>query len=177
MNKECCMSGLLQTVLRCDERLRDLFAWLGTFLPGLALRLILAYEYLESGLEKYRGTNWFGEIQGNFPFPFSVLPVNLSWGMATWFELVGGVLLILGLGTRYMAASLMVLTFVAAYAVHFPPEWHSLAEFWQGYAVTDQGFGNFKLPLLYFLMFLALLGYGPGRLSLDHLIARRNGLA
>ncbi|MCD6061175.1 MAG: hypothetical protein K0S16_1486, partial [Moraxellaceae bacterium] len=38
------------------------------------------------------------------------------------------------------------------------------------------GFGNFKLPLLYFLMFLALLGHGPGRLSLDHLIARRNGL-
>lgn len=170
------MTGLLHSILRWDERLRDLFAWLGTFLPGLALRLILAFEYLESGWEKYRGENWFGDIQAQFPFPFNVIPVDISWAIATWFELVGGVLLVLGLGTRYAAASLMVLTFVAAYAVHFPSDWHTLGEFWKGYAVSDQGFGNFKLPLLFFLMFLALLGYGPGKLSLDHLIARRNGL-
>lgn len=170
------MSSLLNSVLRQEERLRDLFAWLGSFLPGLCLRLILAYEYLQSGWEKYQGSNWFGDIQAQFPFPFNVLPVDLSWALATWFELVGGVLLILGLGTRYVAASLLVLTFVAAYAVHFPPEWHTLGELWQGYSVSDQGQGNFKLPLLFFVMFLALLGYGPGKLSADHLIARRNGL-
>ncbi|MDF3031986.1 MAG: doxX family protein [Moraxellaceae bacterium] len=170
------MTGLMRFLLRWDECLRELFAGLGTFLPGLALRLILAYEYLESGWAKYHGTNWFGDIQAQFPFPFNVMPVDLSWALATWFELVGGVLLVLGLGTRYVAAALMVLTFVAAYAVHFPADWQTLPELWKGYAVSDQGFGNFKLPLLYFLMFLALLGHGPGRLSLDHLIARRNGL-
>ena len=163
-------------VRRQDERLRDIFVWMGGFLPGLSLRFILAFEYLQSGLEKYHGINWFADIQMQFPFPFNVIPVEASWFMATWLELVGGVLLILGLGTRYVSLSLLVLTFVAAYAVHFPAEWHSLSEFWRGYAVSDEGFGNFKLPLLFFIMFLALLGYGPGKLSLDHLLARRYGL-
>lgn len=171
------MENLTNFVLRWDERLRGLMAWMGTFAPGLFLRFILAFEYIQSGLEKYHGDNWFGDIQTQFPFPFNVIPVNISWFIATWFELIGGALLVVGLGTRYVAVSLMVLTFVAAYAVHFPAQWHGFGDFWMGYAVTDDGYGNFKLPLLFFLMFLALAGYGPGRLSLDHSIARRRGLA
>lgn len=170
------MSPFMYSLQRWDERFRGLFAWTGSFLPGLLLRLILAFEYLQSGLEKYRGENWFGDIQQQFPFPFNVLPVDLSWLIATWVELLGAVLLLVGLGTRYVAASLLVLTFVAAYAVHFPMEWSSLGDFWRGYAVSDDGYGNFKLPLLFSIMFLTLLGYGPGRISLDHWIARRNGL-
>lgn len=170
------MTELTALLLRWDERFREVFSWLGSFLPGLLLRLILAFEYLQSGWEKYQGENWFADIQSQFPFPFNVIPVNISWFLATWFELIGGALLVLGLGTRYVALSLLVLTFVAAWAVHFPMTWSSLGEFWMGYAITDDGYGNFKLPLLFFIMFLALLGYGPGRLSLDHWIARRNGL-
>ena len=171
------MENVTGFVLRWDERLRGLLGWMGSFAPGLFLRLILAFEYIQSGLEKYHGDNWFGDIQTQFPFPFNVIPVDISWFIATWFELVGGALLVVGLGTRYVAVALMVLTFVAAYAVHFPAQWHGLGEFWMGYAVTDDGYGNYKLPLLFFLMFLALAGYGPGRLSLDHLVARRRGLA
>jgi putative oxidoreductase len=170
------MNDFLHSLLRWDEKLREVFIWIGSFLPGLLLRLILAFEYLQSGLEKYRGDNWFADIQSQFPFPFNVMPVGISWWLATWFEIVGAVLLVLGLGTRYVAACLLVLTFVAAYAVHFPAEWHSLGDFWLGYAVTDDGHGNYKLPLLFFIMFMALLGHGPGRLSLDHWLARRNGL-
>jgi len=170
------MAEWRSVVLRGDERLRELFDWVGSFLPGLCLRLILAFEFMQSGLEKYRGDNWFADIQMQFPFPFSVIPVDISWFMATWFELAGGVLLVLGLGTRYVALSLIVLTFVAAYAVHFPMEWHGLGEFWMGYAVSDDGFGNYKLPLLFIIMFIALLGYGPGKISVDHWLARRRGL-
>lgn len=170
------MTGLTALLLRWDERFREIFIWLGSFLPGLLLRGILAFEYLQAGWEKYQGENWFADIQSQFPFPFNIIPVNISWFLATWFELVGGVLLLLGLGTRYVAASLLVLTFVATWAVHFPMEWSSLGELWMGYAITDEGYGNFKLPLLFSIMFLALLGYGAGKLSLDHWIARRNGL-
>lgn len=170
------MNHFLRKLLRWDENLREAFVWMGSFLPGLCLRLILAFEYLQSGLEKYHGDNWFADIQSQFPFPFNVIPVDISWWLATWFEIVGAALLVLGLGTRYVAVSLLVLTFVAAYAVHFPMEWHSLSDFWMGYAVSDDGYGNYKLPLLFFIMFLALAGYGPGRLSVDHWIARRNGL-
>lgn len=170
------MDTLINRLLRWDECFRDITTWLGSFAPGLLLRLILAWEFMEAGLQKLNGQNWFADIQMQFPFPFNVIPVDISWFIATWAEILGAVLLMLGLGTRYAAAMLMVLTFVAAWAVHFPPEWTNLADLWKGYAVTDDGHGNFKLPLLFFLMFLALLGQGPGRLSLDHWIARRNGL-
>lgn len=169
-------SAFFSALLRWDEGFRALAMAIGSFLPGLLLRLLLAFEYLQSGLEKYRGENWFADIQSQFPLPFSVLPVEISWWLATWLEIVGGILLVLGLGTRYVAAILLLLTFVAAWAVHFPPEWHSLSELWRGYAVSDEGFGNFKLPLLFALMFMVLLGHGPGRLSVDYWLARRHGL-
>lgn len=170
------MDTLKYTLLQWDERLRGLFTWLGGFAPGLLLRLILAFEFMEAGLEKLRGENWFGDIQAQFLFPFNVLPPDFSWFVATWAEILGGALLIAGLGTRYAAAMLMVLTVVAAHAVHFPPAGTPLAEFWQGYAISNDGHGNFKLPLLFFIMLLALLGNGAGKLSLDHWIARRRGL-
>jgi putative oxidoreductase len=66
---------------------------------------------------------------------------------------------------------------VAIYAVHWPSEWSSLAELWQGYAISDDGFGNYKLPLLYLAMLLPLTLSGGGRLSLDHLIATRRSTA
>lgn len=170
------MNALIEQVQRWDERFRRVADWAGSFAPALFLRLILSYEFMDSGLEKLHGQNWFSDIQSQFPFPFNVLPVDISWFIATWAEILGAVLLVLGLGTRYVAVMLMVLTFVAAYAVHFPAGWGTLAEFWQGYAITDNGHGNYKLPLLFFLMFLVLVGKGAGRLSLDHWLARRNGI-
>lgn len=171
------MNAILLAALRWDERLRDLLTWLGGFLPGLCLRLLLAFEFMEAGWNKVQGTNWFADVQARFPFPFSALPADVNWALAIAVELAGGLLLVLGLGTRYAAVALMALTWVAAVAVHFPGEWQSLAELWRGYAITDQGAGNFKLPLLFFLMLMALACFGPGRFSIDHLIARRRGLA
>jgi len=52
---------------------------IGEFLPQLGLRLLLAYEFWESGVQKYHGENWFADIQDRFPFPFDIVPVDLSW--------------------------------------------------------------------------------------------------
>jgi putative oxidoreductase len=144
----------------------------GNWLAPLGLRALLAYEYFEAGREKLLGENWFGEIADKFPLPFSMLPANLNWAVATWVELVAGVALLVGLGTRYAAAALLVLTIVAIQAVHWPAEWSSFSELWQGYAITDDGFGNYKLPLIYLAMLLPLLFNGAGRLSLDHALRR-----
>ena len=144
----------------------------GETIPRLAMRIVMGWEFFESGLEKYHGANWFTDIQDRFPFPFNVVPTDLSWGIATWFELVGGVLLWLGLGTRLVAFSLLFLTFVATAAVHWPDMVAMWSDLLRGYSVSDKGYGNFKLPLLFVVMLLPLIFNGAGRLSLDELLAR-----
>jgi putative oxidoreductase len=145
---------------------------IGQLLPPLILRLIMGWEFWESGREKYLGDNWFTDIRDKFPFPFNVIPADISWAMATYFELGGAILLIVGLFTRFAAYSLLILTFVATAAAHWPDMiamWSDLAK---GYAITDMGFGNFKLPLLFVVMLLPILFQGPGKISLDFLLAR-----
>ena len=144
----------------------------GEVIPLLVMRLLMGWEFWESGWEKYNGENWFASIQEKFPFPFSVIPANISWGMATWFEIGGAVLLWLGLGTRFVAFSLLFLTFVATAAVHWPDMISMWTDLAKGYAITDMGYGNFKLPLLFVVMLLPLIFNGPGKISLDYLVAR-----
>ncbi|KFN41684.1 DoxX family protein [Arenimonas metalli] len=147
----------------------------GHWLAPLGLRLVLAWEFWEAGIQKYRGENWFAGIQDKFPVPFNLAPVDLSWTLATWAELIGAVALLLGLGTRFFAFALLVLTAVATVSVHWPADYGSLSELWRGYAITDKGFGNFKLPLLFALMLLPLVFQGGGKLSLDAALAARTG--
>ena len=157
--------------LALTERLDGVGEWLAP----LGLRVILAWEFWNAGAMKYRGSNWFGDIQSDFPFPFDHLPPDVSWQIATWFELVGAVALLLGVGTRFFAFSLLVLTMVATASVHWPMDWMSLSELARGYAITDKGFGNFKLPLIFAVMLLPLVLRGGGRLSVDALVAARAG--
>jgi putative oxidoreductase len=145
-------------------------------IPPLILRLIMGWEFWESGAEKLHGDNWFADIQSRFPFPFDVIPPNLSWGVATWFELIGAVMLWIGLGTRLFAFILLFLTFVATAAVHWPTMLNMWSDLAKGYAITDMGHGNFKLPLLFSVMLLPLIFGGGGRLSLDHLVAKLTGM-
>lgn len=145
----------------------------GTQLAILFIRLLLAVEFGMSGLEKYTGENWFGEIQNRFPWPFNLVPVDFSWGLSTWVELLGAAALVLGLGTRFVAISFMVLTWVATVAVHWPSQWHGLSELAMGYVITDMGAGNFKLPLIYGVLLIPLLTYGAGKISLDYFMRRK----
>ena len=145
----------------------------GVWLPQLFLRLILAWEFGDAGLEKLHGNNWFADI--SFPFPFNLLPPDISWGIATYFEIIGAVALMLGLATRFFSLSLIILTIVAIAAVHWPSEWNTLSELFTGYRITDNagdGFGNYKLPLIYILMLIPLVLNGAGKLSIDHLIKK-----
>jgi putative oxidoreductase len=148
---------------RLIQLTRDAFALLnraGDWLALLGLRLLLAYEFWESGLAKLHGENWFADIQDQFPFPLNMVPPEISWQLATWTELIGPVALVLGLGTRFASISMIILTVVAWASVHAG----------NGYNVCDNGW---KLPLIYLIMLLPLLLSGPGKLSLDHWIARR----
>ena len=84
----------------------------------LVLRLFAAYEFWESGMQKWNGENWFAEINDQFPFPFNLLPDSMNWNLAMWAELVFPVLLLLGLATRLSALGLIIVTGVAWAVVH-----------------------------------------------------------
>jgi putative oxidoreductase len=150
------MNGIRSCFARGLNALDQTGSWIG--MPGV--RLLLAYEFGVAGLEKLRGENWFAEVQGAFPFPFSLVPVDISWSLATWTELIGAAALVVGLGTRFWAVSLLILDVVAWISVHGS----------NGYNVCDNGF---KLPLMYLVMLLPLVLSGPGRLSIDHWVRTR----
>jgi len=152
----------------------------GDYVWPLALRLIMFWEFWESGITKLHGKNWFGDIpwaewQKGFPWPFDVIPSNLNWLAATWGEIVFSILILLGLFTRFAAISLIVITAVATAAVHWPAEWASMGALWEGYVITAKEAGNFKLPLLFMVMLLPLVFHGGGRLSMDHLLLVMTG--
>ncbi len=139
--------------------------------PPLFLRLILAVEFGAAGIEKYNGSNWFAEL--TFPFPFNLIPVEFSWGLATYFEIFGAIALLLGLATRFFSVSLFILTIVASSSVHWASAIHSMNDLLAGYRIIDEkgdGLGNYKLPLIYLVMFLPLIFGGAGKLSLDYWI-------
>ena len=64
---------------------------------------------------------------------------------------------------------------VAIAAVHWPAEWDSYGQLWEGYVITAKGAGNYKLPLLLALILLPLVFHGGGKISLDHLLLKFTG--
>ena len=142
------------------ENILDKLNSIGEFLPLLAIRVLIAYEFFEAGIEKFKGENWFSQIQGQFPFPFNYVPTDISWFLATWSEILGSVAILIGFATRFSALSLIILDLVAWYSVHAS----------SGYNVCSSGY---KLPLMYLVLLLPLLFMGPGKASLDHFFARK----
>ena len=119
----------------------------------LALRLILAYGFFEPAMNKWNDiasvASWF-ESMGLFAPTFQAY-------MAASTEIVGVVLLTLGLFTRLISLPLMVIMVVAITTVHLV----------HGFSAGDNGF---EIPM-YYMMFLAIFAsFGAGKLSLDYLL-------
>jgi len=149
----------------------------GDWVWPLGLRLIMFAEFWNAGRKKMGAAvgddgapSWFANK--DFPLPFDWLPTGLNWSMVAYGEVIFAALLLLGLFTRFAAFSLLVITTIAIASTHWPAEWSSLAELWKGYAVTDNGFGNYRIPLLFMLILLPLIFHGGGKLSLDTLLRK-----
>ncbi len=152
----------------------------GTYLWPLLLRLIMFWEFWNAGAKKLAGKNWFADIpwadwQQGFGWPFSVFSADLNWLAATWGELIFSVLILLGLFTRLAAISLLVITVAAVSAVHWPAEWGSLSQLWEGYVITSKGAGNYRVPLLFVIILMPLVFNGGGKISLDYLLLKLTG--
>jgi putative oxidoreductase len=127
----------------------------------LSLRIALAVPFWRSGLTKWDG---FLALAGSarylfeqefrlhvfgreIAYPLPDVVAHLS-GIA---EICLPILLVLGLGTRFAAAGMLLMTGIIQLTV-------------------PDGWANFHLP--WAAMALALVVYGPGRASLDALLSR-----
>jgi len=137
-------------------RLTDALAPLGEPLVRVAAGLFL----VPHGAQKLFG--WFGgygiEATGQFFAAKLGLPASFAL-LAGLIEVVGGILLALGLLTRVSAALVAGLMAVAVVHVHL-----GAGFFWTG--------GGYEYPLLWGLVALSFVLRGGGRCSLDHLIGR-----
>jgi len=125
----------------------------GQDLSLLLARLVLAYGFYNPAMNKWADIHavaeWFGTL--GIPMP------TINAYLAASTELLGVVLLTLGLLTRLISLPLIVVMIVAIITVHLP----------HGFAAGDNGF---EIPLYYMLFLAIFASFGAGRFSLDHLI-------
>jgi putative oxidoreductase len=171
----------MQKLIKLNKQVVGVLDPLGDWVALLPIRLLMAYEFAKAGLGKFGASDtlygdvpkWFAGTADSFPFPISLFSVEFNWFMVTWIEILGGFALLFGLFTRFWAFSLLVVTLVAIFGVHWPDDWESLAELWKGYAITNKGFGNYRVPLLFVAMLLPLVFIGPGKISIDRFLAKK----
>ncbi len=125
-------------------------------LPLLLMRLILAIGFFGPAKMKLGNIDgiisWFESI--NIPMP------ALNAYMATGTEVLGVIMLFLGLGTRLISIPLIITMIVAILTVHLG----------NGFEAGENGF---EIPLYYIIMLITLLVYGSGKFSLDYLLNKR----
>ncbi len=100
------------------------------FLGPVALRAYLAPVFWVAGTNKL---NHFDNTVAWFEHGLGLpLPEVMAW-LATWTEVGGAVLLVLGLATRWICIPLMATMLVAAFSVHWKNGWqavHDLSSPW-----------------------------------------------
>jgi putative oxidoreductase len=130
-------------------------SWLGP----LVVRLSFGYFWLETGIAKVQNLDGFTQrfVGWGIPFP------AFSAGMSAWTELLGGLLIMLGLFTRLVSIP-MIINMAVAVTLVVSKNLMGLDD----YVEADE--------IVYSLIFFWLLMAGPGKVSLDTLVARWLGI-
>jgi putative oxidoreductase len=148
-------------LIQMTERAIGILRWIAQpSLTQFVLRLALAVPFWKSGILKWNGFLQLNDTAidlfteefklhlpgGPYDFPAPAVMAFLS-GCA---EIIFPVLLVLGLGTRFAATGLLVMTCIVELTV--PDGW--------------------PIHLTWAAMALAIMAWGPGRMALDHVLAR-----
>jgi putative oxidoreductase len=125
------------------------------WVPQLLMRMFLGYFFLESGWGKIHSLDTFTQRFADWGIPFPAFNAALS----AYTEFLGGLLTVIGLGTRLVSIPMAFNMLVAVVSVKLK----GLNDF--------NSFFELDEPL-YGLCFLWLLFSGPGWVSVDHWIAK-----
>lgn len=138
----CKMAGVYFSLCRFAERYANP-------LLLLAIRLFMADVFLRSGLLKLE--NWQSTITlFKYEHPVPYLPVEVAAFMGTAGEIILPIMLIIGLGARFGAAGLLIMT-----------------------AVIELTYKHFDVHYMWALLLLVVLIQGAGKWSLDNIIKRK----
>ncbi len=150
----------LDSLMRARARILAVLAALA-FVPPLLTRLVIGQAYYQTGggkIENFASTaSFFGEL--GIPFP------EANAFFVSRLEFWGGLLLVVGLATRLVAAllsSTMVVALATADRAAFLDALRGAGES----GLTD------VVPLVYLMFLLWLVVFGPGWASLDALVVR-----
>jgi putative oxidoreductase len=138
----------------------------------LVLRLACGLIFIPHGVGKVFGSGGVATFAQSLPS--YGIPTLLGY-IAAYSELIGGILLILGLLTRIDAALLAGTMFVAAFVVQLPDALHDPDNVGKNKAFA--AIRSMELPLGILAAMLALVLLGGGRWSLDALIFRKKEAA
>lgn len=132
------------------------FSRLGEYLQSFSLlfaRLLVAYGFYEPAMMKWQDiesvAEWFGSMGIAFP--------TFHAYMVASTEIMGVVLLTLGLFVRFISLPMVIIMIVAIVTVHL----HN------GFSAGENGF---EIPLYYMAFLLIFLSHGAGKFSLDRVI-------
>ena len=167
-------------------------------IPLFALRLLLAYAFFGPAIMKWSDMEatiaWFGNPDWGLGLPLPALNAY----MAATTELLGVILLVLGLGTRIISVPLIIVMLMALFTVHIGHGWLAIASSANDPEVAERlnaarailkehgdynwltEKGSFvilqngaEFVVTYIIMLLTLISFGPGKISVDHLLAKR----
>ncbi len=143
----------IKTLYQRALRLCAKLDWIGP----LVVRLIVGVAFFFDGKGKLgnleKVTSFFADDL-HIPFP------HANAVFVSVVELVGGLLLVIGLGTR-IAALLLAATMAVAFVTAIVPNSESVLDLFS------------TIELTYLAIFVWLIVGGGGPISIDHLIARR----
>jgi putative oxidoreductase len=143
-------SGIPALIIRANALMSDIPYWF----VALVLRIPVAAVFWRSGQTKVEGWHLSSSAIELFKdeYKLPVIDPTIAAYLATFAEHFFPVLLVLGLATRFAALSLLIMTLVIEIFV-YPDAWPTHGT-WAA-------------------CFLVLMAQGPGKVSLDHWIARQ----
>ena len=150
------MADLRTTILSLRTRALGVLQRLSTWLPGLLLRGTIGLVFASTGWGKVHNldkvTAFFTELK--IPMP------HLNAIVVGWSELICGSLLVLGLATRFAVIPLII-SMIVALLTAIRPDIHGFLDL----VAKDEW--------LYMMVLMAIGILGPGKASIDKLIADR----
>lgn len=121
------MSNLVSAYNKLHDGLFGRLAVLDGLGP-LALRLYLVPVFWVAGTNKLAGIDsiaeWFGNTEWGLGLPFPTLMAYL----ATYTEVIGALLLLVGFAVRWISVPLMITMLVAIFAVHWDNGWQAVTD-------------------------------------------------